>query len=196
MAKKTLISAFILLNLFTVVFVNRPPGLVRAMDSAVAACRLPWLTTTFQQASYIDRTYAYMTGLDPTWTMFGHVRGYNWHHVIKAEYADGTAIVLPLAGQSERTFWEQYWLDFKEVKFDLNLSIDQPARRAYSLYLARLYPEHDGSPVKAIVWELHFQKVRDQAEARRLGGHLDPVAHHTVIDVFPIADGPRRGVSP
>lgn len=183
MGKKLLISAFVVLNVFTVLYMNRPKWLVRTQADAVAACPPP-VAAVLRQGDYLDRDYAHASGLDPTWQMFGALSRFDWWYVIKAEYADGQTVLLPLPLQSERTFWEARFADFKEAKFHLNMYNDRPTRQAYALYLARVYHDHDGAPIRAIVWELHYQGFLPQEEARRLGTHLEPESHSLVLDTF------------
>jgi hypothetical protein len=184
MFKKLLLSAFVVLNLGTVLWMNRPGSLVRAWDRALAASPSPAAAGLLRQADYVDRNYAHVAGLDPTWQMFGGLSRFDWWFVIKARYAGGKEVVLPLPLQSDRTPWERTMADFKEVKYHLNMYGDRPTRKAYSIYLARLYPEHDGAPVRQIVWELHYQNFRPMDETRRLGSHLEPASHYVVLDTF------------
>jgi hypothetical protein len=184
MFKKLLISAFVILNLGTVLWINRPKALVRQWDRALAACPSP-AAAALRQADYLDQYYAHVSGLDPSWQMFGALSRFDWWYVIKARYADGHEVLLPLPLQSDRTWWERNMADFKEVKFHLNMYNDRPTREAYAIYLARLYPEDNGVPLKEIVWELHFQNLRPMEETRRLGSHLEPASHFFVLDTFP-----------
>jgi hypothetical protein len=182
--KKVLISAFVVLNLGTVLWMNRPRGLVNTWDRALAAGPAP-AAAVLRQADNLDQNYAHVVGLDPQWKMFGHLSRFDWWFVIKARYADGQTVLLPLPLQSDRTAWQRIMTDFKEAKFHLNLYADRPTRKAYSIYLARAFPTHDGSPVKEIVWELHSQTIRPPNEARRLGSHLEPASHYDILDTFP-----------
>ncbi len=185
MVKKLLVSAFIVLNLGTVLWMNRPKGLVRAWDRALAACPSPAAAGVLRHADYLDQNYAHITGLDPTWQMFGALSRFDWWFVIKARYADGEEVLLPLPLQSDRTPWERTMADFKEVKYHLNMYTDRPSREAYALYLARQFPEHHGARIRAIVWEVHYQNIRPPAETLRLGSHLEPATHFRVLDTFP-----------
>jgi hypothetical protein len=184
MFKKLLLSAFIVLNLGTVLWMNRPKWLVAAWDRALAASPSPAAAEVLSLGDRFDKNYAHVTGLDPTWQMFGALSRFDWWYIIKARYADGHTVLLPLPLQSDRTPWERTMADFKEVKFHLNMYNDRPTRQAYAIYLARLYGEHNGVPLKDIVWELHYQNLRPMEETRRLGSHLEPASHYLVLDTF------------
>lgn len=197
---KTLVSAFATLNVFTVLFMNRPEWLndsaVNPRPGPTVMQRLldglpPRLGYRLRQLGWLDRTYAYYAGLDARWQMFGRLHRYHWWSVVKAEYADGTRVTLPLPNQSPRTFWERFLFDFKEIKFQLNLYLDRRRRTPYTMYLFRQYPEHDGQPIRRVVWEMHFQQLLPPAAAARFGHPLHPAlgARMTPEDVFLPADG-------
>jgi hypothetical protein len=184
MLKKWLISAFVTLNIATVLYMNRPAGPQPPAPGAPgtsppAPVSLPGVV------GLADKLYAHLTGLDNRWQMFGALPRINWWFLIKAEYADGTTVVLPLPLQSERTFWQRALFDFKEMKFHNNIYNEAPGRRAYASYLSRQYPSHEGAPIKAIIWELHGQKIRPPWVAAAQGSHLEPRTVSRVLDVFP-----------
>jgi hypothetical protein len=181
MFKKLLVSAFVVLNLGTVVWMNRP----KAVDRGVAACPSPAVASALRQADALDETYAHVTGSDALWRMFsGLSRSDRWL-VIKGRYAGGGEVVLPLPLQSDRTSWQANVADFKEGKYHVGLFEDRTARQGYSVYLARFYPDHDGAPLREIVWEAHYQDIRPMEETRRLGSHLKPASYFVILDSFP-----------
>jgi hypothetical protein len=163
---------------------NRPQWLVAAWDWALAASPSHTAAHLLRQGDYLDKLYAHITGLDPTWQMFGAVPRLDWWYVIKARYADGRTVVLPLPLQSDRTLWERTMADFKEAKFHLNMYNDRATRQAYAIYLARVYREDHGAPLEEIIWELHYQSLEPISETRRLGSHLEPYSHSRVLDTF------------
>ncbi len=195
MSDKGLISAFIILNLATVGYVNRPAWLSEAWDNTVNAlpAPIPWLK---KKGELIPRMYGHVTGLDRYWDMFSNLPRFNWWYVIKAEYADGTTVLLPLPRQSERTFLQRHFFDFKEAKFELNIypRAGPPQseevlryRKAYAYYLARQYPTHNGAPIRAILWEVRTQRLLPAIQAELAGTHLDPEVALLVLDDFRIA---------
>ena len=103
--RKAFLSAFIILNIFTVLFMNRPEWLIMH--------------------------YAHLVGLDNRWIMFSRLPRFNWWYVFKAKYSDGTEVVLPLPRQSNRALLERYF-DFREAKFHLNIYNNPSAREAYA----------------------------------------------------------------
>ena len=195
MSNKRLISAFIVLNIVTVLFMNRPKAMVQAGEEALEACPSPGAAKVLRGLGTMEQVYAHMTGLDNMWKMFGHLPRFDWWYVIKARYADDATVVLPLPRQSQRTIWQHTFADFKEAKFYQNLYSDRSARRAYADYLCRLYPRHGGAPVEAIVWELHSQRIFGPSEATVRGSHLDSRTRVEVLDVFPCRPD-RKGETP
>lgn len=181
---RTLISVFIALNLFTVSFPNRPVRLTAAVNEALDHLP-PMLAYRIRQANWLILQYAHLVGLDNRWTMFTHNSRFNWWHVIKAQSADGSTVLLPLPLQSRRTFWEQTLTDFKEAKFHLNIYPDAAAKRRYARYLCRAYPRANGSPVTAIVWELHHQTILNPSEAATRGTPFEPTRHVRVLETVP-----------
>jgi hypothetical protein len=184
MVKKLLISAFVLLNLGTVLWMNRPKAVDAASSRALDACPAPAVAGALRQAAALDAAYADVTGSDVLWQMFCGLSRWDRWLVIKARYAGGREAVLPLPLQADRTFWERNVADFKEVKYQLGLYDDHAQRQAASIYLARHYPEHDGEPLRAIVWEAHYQDILPPDEARRRGTHLEPASRSFVLDTF------------
>lgn len=173
MVKKWLISAFIVLNLLTPVYMALPAGLPGA---PAGVCGLIGL---------VDQIYANAVGLNNAWVLFAEIAHADFRLVIKAEYADGATVVLPLPRQSERTFWQRHLFDFKEMKIDAAQQLDPGARRAYAAYLCRRFPTHDGAPVKAIVWEAEERPLLSVYEAGRHGTHLTPQTRKGVLDRAP-----------
>jgi hypothetical protein len=182
--KKLLVCAFVVLNLITVVSMNWPTWMVPSGQPLPAAPHAR-PSSLLQVAANLDALYAHLTGLDHDWRMFGVLPRANWRFVIKAQYADSAVVVLPLPLQSERTFWEWALFDFKEEKLHSQLLRHRWAREAYAGYLCRQYPSHNGSPVKAIIWELHTQRVLGPSEVGSRGTHLDPNVKRQILDVFP-----------
>ena len=110
-------------------------------------------------------------GLDTRWIMFGTIPRPHWHYVIKARYAGGEEVLLPLPLQGDRSFLERHLFDFKDAKIHTNLFRARPWRRAYAHYLAHRFPERGGRPVEAVVYELWIQEIVDPGEAERRGTH-------------------------
>jgi hypothetical protein len=184
MFKKLLISAFVILNLGTVLWTNRPKAVDRTWNRALETCPSPAVAGALRRAEALDETYADVAGEDAVWQMFCGLSRWDRWLVVKARYAGGREVVLPLPLQSDRTFWQQNVADFKEVKYHLGLFDDHVLRQGYSVYLARHYPAHDGAPLREIVWEAHYQDIRPMDQTRRLGSHLQPASYQFVLDTF------------
>jgi hypothetical protein len=167
-----LLSCFILLNLGAVLYMNRPAAVVEAEERFLQA-RDPGLAYELRYDRWLLQYYAFITGLNNQWQMFGDLSRYSWWYTIKAKYGEGEPQVLPLPLQSERGFWDRALFDFKETKFHHTLYTRPQAREAYAHYLARQYPEQGGVPISAIIIELSWQQILPRAEAARRGTHLD-----------------------
>lgn len=175
--RKTLISAFIILNLSTVIYMNRPilvDTKIKESFSAMASWRIEY-------AGWMIARYAHLVGLDNRWQMFGQQSRFQWWYVIKAKYKNNEERVLPLAMQSERTFWENFLFDFKEAKIYLNLYTRPDFREVYAHYLGRQFPELEGSPVTSVIYELHWRNILSPLEAKRRGFHLEKESHKQLL---------------
>jgi hypothetical protein len=190
--KRCLISALVLTNLATVVFVNPP---LHWKDSF-----LGWAATTrsaedvhrLQMASWRLQCYAYFAGLDNRWQMFGYQSRFNWWYVIRGVYSDGThenLVLLPLPNQSGRTIGDAFLFDLKEIKFELNIYLDPAAREAYSRYIARRFPDRDGMRIKAVRWELGCQMIVPPDEAVERQELLYPQCSVQMLNEFPVGRG-------
>jgi hypothetical protein len=187
--RKALISAFILLNLGVVLFVNRPFRLIRAVQWHALTKLPPRTVYGLSLAAWGVLRYAHLAGLDNRWEMFGRQSRFHWRYLIQAKDEEGRTAVLPLPRQSPRTFWQKYFFDFREAKFHLNLYARPAARQAYARYLCRKFPEAGGRPVRSIVFELEYQHLvpLDQAAAR--GTHLETDVHQELLDEFTCVRG-------
>lgn len=170
--KRRLLSCFIVLNLGTVLFMNRPTAVVEAEERFLQGLG-PGLAYELRYSRWALQYYAFIVGLNNKWQMFGDLSRYYWWYTIKARYGESEPRVLPLPLQSERDFWEKVLFDFKETKFHHTLYARPEAREAYAHYLARQYPAHEGTPVSSIIIELSWQQILPREEAARRGTHLD-----------------------
>lgn len=178
--KKGIISCFIVLNLGSVLFMNRPTPVVQAEEALIETLD-PELAYGVRYGRWLTQYYAFCTGLNNQWQMFGKQTRFNWWYVIKAQYGDGEPQVLPLPLQSKRTFWQAWFFDFKETKLQLNFYPRPAAREAYAHYLARQYPEHEGVPISSIIFELQWQAILSREEVSKTGVYLDSTIVTQVI---------------
>src|SRR5438309_3635287 len=183
-SKKILISAFAGLNVFTILYMNQPLWLIRDTDLLVAQHFSPWRAYRFRLNEWYVQQYAHLTGLDNQWQMFGRQSRFNWWFVIKAVYAGPKIVNLPLPLQSERTFWQRIFFDFREAKYQLNLYPSPALREAYAHYLCRTYPTQEGAPIQSVIYELHFQMLLTPEEARRRGTHLAAQSYSQAPEEF------------
>ena len=129
--RKAFLSAFIILNIFTVLFMNRPEWLKNAEALFLERNFSPTGKYRVQYSEWLIMHYAHLVGLDNRWIMFSRLPRFNWWYVFKAKYSDGTEVVLPLPRQSNRALLERYF-DFREAKFHLNIYNNPSAREAYA----------------------------------------------------------------
>lgn len=183
--RRGLIVLFMVVNLATIAFANRPPALAdavaRRLDQALspdAAWRVRWVGWLWQR-------YAHLVGLDNRWEMFGRQSRFNWRYEIVGRYGDAGARVLPLPLQTRRTLAQDLLLDFKEPKLHLNLYPDAARRERWAQYLCRRFPEHEGRRMEDVVIDLHWRELRPLAEAVRTGTHLASGTHVAALDTFP-----------
>lgn len=181
--KQVFISLFILLNLGTIAFINRPVWMVQKSDEAVQ--RMPSTTAyRFNYTGWLVRRYAHLAGLDNLWQMFGRQSRFNWWFEIKATYADGKTVLLPLPRQSPRTFWQATFSDFKEAKYHLNLYASQELRQRYAHHLFREYAKRDGAEIQSITFELHHQMLLEPPQSAEQRTHVAGPAYSSVLDHF------------
>lgn len=164
--QRWLAGPFIVLNLSVVLFMNRTPAMVTACDDWFTAAS-PAAADRFQRANWLVRQYAYATGLDNRWIMFGRQSRFNWRFLFTARGADGVSALLPLPRQSQRSFLQRHFVDFREAKFHLNIYPNARALSAYASHLCRAYPSLAGTPVKSIRIELEHYMLHPPDEARK-----------------------------
>lgn len=177
-------SAFIVLNLATLAYVNLPPGVRDAGERAV--WDLPAVTRgAVRVAAALGRVYAGLSGQNNTWGLFVHIPRVATRTAVRAEYADGTVVTLPLPLQSERTFWRRRFFDLKETRLLRSQETSAEVRHACADFLCRRYPEHDGSPVRAVAWYGESLNILPPREAEAAGTHLGPPVWAGVIERVP-----------
>src|SRR5258707_6027873 len=98
--KLTAISAFIVLNLGTVLFMNRPEPVMRVSDDFLDKLS-PQGAYRLSYAGWLLAEYAHKSGLDNRLQMFGRQSRFNWWFLIKAK-TDTATVDLPLPLQSHR----------------------------------------------------------------------------------------------
>jgi len=117
--------------------------------------------------------------------MFGRQSRFSWRYLITAEYQNSEEVLLPLARQSPRSDWQNFLFDFRDAKFMLNLYQYPDARKGWAYALCRDYPLNEGSPVRAIRFDLEIQEIEPPAQARATGSHLSPQIGRKVLNIFP-----------
>jgi len=195
--KSAMLSGFIVLNLSTVAFMNLPDFLCARMDQVIEQGLSPTTSFRLKYTSWRWQQYAYFTGLDNKWQMFGYQSRFNWWYDIRAIYSDGVVtkqLLLPLPNQSARTLSQRILLDFKERKFELNIYLNETARESYSRYLARQYPTLEELPIQSIRWHLGYQNILPPSEAVARKQLHDPKCHVQLLNDFVIPGGNQNGI--
>ena len=164
--RRTLAATFVALNLAAVLYVNQMPWMIDASGRWKDAAPPAWAARV-RRAEWHLRQYAYATGLDSHWKMFGRQNRFNWSYRILALRVDGTDSLLPVPGQSERTFLQRHFVDFREAKFHLNIYARDDLLAAYARHLCRAYPSVGGVPVAAVRIGVEFQDLHDPVGARK-----------------------------
>jgi len=184
--KQSVLSVFVVLNLFTVLYMNAPPALRRAAAETVDAHLAPADAHKAHYGAYMLRWYAYLVGADAQWQMFGWQPRFHWWYVIKGRYENGDEVVLPLPMQARRSAAQRFFWDFRDTKIYLNLYRRADWRQAFAYYLCRRFPEHpeqNGSRIRSVVYELHWRNVLPPEEARETGTHLAPESYSQIFQV-------------
>ena len=182
--KRILIYAFVVVNIFTVLYMNRPVFLIQVVNKIVDNHTSAVFTYKLKLFSWYIKSYAHIVGLDNKWQMFGRQSRFNWWYLIKAKYDDSKTIALALPRQTPRNFLERNLIDFKEGKFHLNLYNNEIGRETYSRYLCRQFSNLNGSPIQSIIFELWYQNILPPEEAEKKGKYLDPNVYSQVLNEF------------
>lgn len=174
--REWVLSAFIVINLGTVMFMNRPRIIRDAFEGMGKRTSYP---------AYLIKSYAHAVGLDNEWQMFGRQSRFDWWYTINGLYSDGQRAKLPLPNQSQRSFIQNYFFDYKEGKYMLNLYGLEELRLRYAHYLCRQYPMKDGAALEGIEFELTTQQFYTMKEAGEHNTHLNGPRNTQTLNRFP-----------
>ncbi|MBL8810394.1 MAG: hypothetical protein JNM43_09490 [Planctomycetaceae bacterium] len=162
-----------------------PAELLAAADRSLS----PEAAYRIRYGEWLYRYAAHLGGFDNKWQMYGGQSRFNWRYTITAHYSDGdrtASRVLPLPRQSERSWFQATFVDYKEAKFLLNIYNDRLARETYARYLARQFAQHEGLPVSQISYTLSIQYILPPIVAVQQQRLLEPDVLSDVIDVFDV----------
>ena len=129
--------------------------------------------------------YAAWTGLENRWQMFGRQARFHQCYLIKGRYGRNTVVEIPVPMQTDRTFWQYYFSDFKETKFMINMILFPAYRNAYARYICREYPTFRGQKIRSVIFTRYHQDLYERSEASRLGKYIKPGIHSDVMNEFP-----------
>lgn len=177
MKKKIFINSFIALNIFTVLFIHISSHLQFRYSS-------PQIQYQFENAGWYIRRYAHFVGLDNRWEMFSYAHRFDWWFLFTAKYPT-QEIPLPLPLQSQRTWLQSTFVDFKEAKFHLNIYNDQLARSRYVNYLCRRFSNFNGATIQSIKVQRIYQNLLPQNQAEQLRTHLDKPLLTSLLEEIP-----------
>ena len=126
--KRFFISLFVLLNIFTVIYVNRPVPIKEIQGNKLKEIlHSPRYDSIGSKIGILFTSYGELVGLGTRWLMFILQDKYNWSYLIKAKYADSSEIILPIPRQGKRSFLQREFFDFKDAKFQYNFNYRQYA---------------------------------------------------------------------
>lgn len=183
---KLLISAFIVVHAVVICFRNCPVWLATWSERTAKAHLSPMNAWRLSHLPYWAHVYGHKVGLDNKWDMYSRLHRFDWWLVSVGVDRDGNSVLLPEPFQSQRTWWQSTFVDFREAKFYLNI-YDRPEQEAqYASYLLRKYPEHQGVPIEKIRFDLHYRMFfENPEEARRWGTHYHGPEAVIVMRIWP-----------
>ncbi len=183
-SKRFLISLFILLNIFTVLYVNKPVPVNEINSSNLKDVLEAPIKVKSGALNLFFVGYGNLVGLGTRWLMFILQDKYNWKYFIKARYEDLSEVILPVPGQRDRTFLQRNFFDFKDAKFQYNFNYRPYIKEHYASYLCRKYPMNNNSRIKSIVFELYRQNIMNPEEAEKQNRSLEPVIRKEITGVY------------
>jgi hypothetical protein len=149
---KLAVVLFFALNLLTILNSNRPE----------------WLPN-WPQLKYRLGMYGHYVGLDNRWEMFSYIYRDDWMLVFKGKpRGPGAEYILPLALQSKRAWYNEWFFDFREAKYRLNIFGSKPAREKYAHYQCRQFD------LEYVGIDYVSRKIFPREEARKSGQILSP----------------------
>ena len=183
--KKFFISLFILLNIFTVFYANRPVPIGEIGKNKLKEVLHPSsLGNMNSTIGLFFTSYGELVGLGTRWLMFILQDKYNWSYLIKAKYDDSSEAILPIPRQGKRSILEREFFDFKDAKFQYNFRYRPYAKEHYASYLCRKYTIHNGARVKSIIFEFYRQNILEPKEASKKNLYLKPIMKKEIAGIF------------
>lgn len=181
---KWVVSVFICLNLLTVLHMNRPIPVIDAGTRWTSQYLSKNVTSGLYYVSWLIQRYAHLVGLDNRWQMFGRQSRFNWWYRILGKFGS-KLVLLPLPLQSSRNTLESMFIDFKEIKFQLNLYPSEAERRKYAHYLCRQFAGYRSMPIESVIFQIYGQKLKSRQEASSSGDYVWPKIHEHLLNEFP-----------
>ena len=183
--KRFIISLFILLNILTILYVNRPVSVKEIQGSKLKeilhSSSLDHMTSGI---GLFFTNYGQLVGLGTRWLMFVLQDKYNWSYLIKARYSDSSEVILPIPRQGKRLILQREFFDFKDAKFQYNFNYRPYAKEHYASYLCRKYPIQNGAKIKSIVFELYKQNILTLQESIKRKTYLEPIIKKEMPEIF------------
>ncbi len=123
----------------------------------------------FRLGEYLGR-FGQAAGLLTYWRMFTPTVKFRWKVRYYAIYRDGSYELLPLPSQSARRWWERAYIDFREVKTQVNILEHDEGLHTYATHLCQSYGAVQ--PIRTILVQYTFQPMLSPEEADKQGRHL------------------------
>ncbi len=90
----------------------------------------------------------WIIGIDTRWRMFSPPDKRNWRFRYDIVDANGAVIPYVLPVREARTFWQRNFIDFRDVKFELNIYGSKPAQQLFAQHLCDKFRQRGSSPVE------------------------------------------------
>lgn len=184
---KVFISLFIVFSFFVQIDFQRGCSM---LDPVIE----PWLRKIFPfrlrswLADYLNepdrfRYFGSAAGLFACWRMFSPTVTTVWRYRYTGIHSDGSRELLPLPHQSPRDFLRRNFIDFREVKLEINLPFYSGAHYLYAMHQCRAYSD-PLNPIAAVEVVSSWTAMHSADEARASGSYFSPAWSHNTIGVF------------
>lgn len=120
----------------------------------------------------LDRI-AWLLGLSTHWRMFSPPPKTHWYYSVWAVLDSGELKWIPLASQGQRNWPQRQFVDFREVKFHLNLYNRKEPLYAFAQHLCRKEREKHKT-IQAVRIALVSRRILSPAEAFKQGSYYGP----------------------
>jgi len=162
MTRQFRITCFIVLNLLTMAWSNRPEDFTSRVWTAFHTTLSPQSVRCLDCGTWLIERYGHLSGTGRRWMLFAALPRYEFRYAVEVTRADGTMQEGPRPQSEWR--WFAALFDHKETKVELTLLTDVAARAAYARYLCRRLAAA-GDPAAAIQLVSYRRDIPPRADA-------------------------------